>query len=606
MPGSWNYFFDPGGKFAILRIAVPPFQHTGHMKKIGLTTGIPPLIIIGALIVIFPIFTFMTLDRINRQKDRNVRLLLEKGSALVRAFEAASYTGMAGHQWTEDMIKNLLVETAALPDIAYLFVVDRAGKILIHDEPGKAGLHYGENLNLESVVKDNRTGWRIVEQEGGEKVFEMYKPFAPLGSGRSSWGGRMGMMGRGHMHAKAVEHADSYKNTIIFLGLDMEVLVQADRADTRHAVMMAAVLALIGFSGFVLVYMVQRVAQARSSLSRMQVFSENLVENMPMGLLASDTEGQVVSVNPSASRILNLDPGMDPQKLTEALPETIRDLMAPVPENMKVSEREIRLMSPGGGEMVLAVVTSPLRDRENGAQGGLLLFRDITELSRLKDEMEENRRLAAIGRLAAGVAHEIRNPLSSLKGYAFLFKEVFDKGSENYGIAEVMINEVDRLNRVVSELVELARPVAVSSRPVDLSKLVEEIAGQLSFEKGAEEVEIKTRIDSDLPEVNADADRLRQVLLNLGLNAIEAMDDGGHLDIGLSRMDGEVALSVSDTGCGMTEEQRHEIFQPYFSTKLSGTGLGLAIVNNIVKAHNGRIEVESEPGRTRFTVFLPL
>jgi len=204
------------------------------------------------------------------------------------------------------------------------------------------------------------------------------------------------------------------------------------------------------------------------------------------------------------------------------------------------------------------------------------------------------------------VAHEIRNPLSSLKGYAFLFKEVFDKGSENYGIAEVMINEVDRLNRVVSELVELARPVAVSSRPVDLSKLVEEIAGQLSFEKGAEEVEIKTRIDSDLPEVNADADRLRQVLLNLGLNAIEAMDDGGHLDIGLSRMDGEVALSVSDTGCGMTEEQRHEIFQPYFSTKLSGTGLGLAIVNNIVKAHNGRIEVESEPGRTRFTVFLPL
>jgi len=577
-----------------------------HMKKLPLATGIPPLIIIGALIVIFPIFTFMTLDRINRQKERNVRLLLEKGSALARAFEAATYTGMAGHQWTEEMIKTLLAETAALPDIAYLFVVDASGKILIHDEPEKVGLSYGRELNLEALVKDGRTGWRILEQ-GGEKVFEMYKPFSPVDQGRVTRGRRMGMMGHGHMHAMAVQHADSYEDTIIFLGLDMEVIVQADRADTRHAVMMAVVLALIGFSGFVLVYMVQRVAQARSSLSRMRVFSENLVENMPMGLVASDRAGRVVSVNPAAVRILNLDPETAPRELTAALPEKIREMLVPVPETTGVSECEIRLPDPGGAEMVLEAVTSPLLDRENDEQGGLLLFRDTTELSRLKEEMEENRRLAAIGRLAAGVAHEIRNPLSSLKGYAFLFKEVFDAGSENYGIAQVMIKEVDRLNRVVSELVALAKPVTVSSRPVDLLQIAEEIAGQLAYEQGSEGVEIKTHIQGDLPRVNADADRIRQVLLNLGLNAIEAMEDGGRLDIDLWQGDGEVGLRVSDTGCGMPEAQRQDIFQPYFTTKLSGTGLGLAIVSNIVKAHSGRIEVESAPGQgTRFTVFLPL
>ncbi len=217
--------------------------------------------------------------------------------------------------------------------------------------------------------------------------------------------------------------------------------------------------------------------------------------------------------------------------------------------------------------------------------------------------------MASLGQLVAGVAHEIRNPLSSLKGYATFFKEVFDPETENYTIADVMTKEVDRLNRVVSELVELAKPVAVSGNPVDLSDLIRESVQLVAYEPDAGKVEIKTELDDGLPRVHADADRLKQVLLNLYLNALQAMEGTGTLDIALQKGSDEdtVVIRISDTGCGVKDEMLTDIFEPYFTTKLSGTGLGLAIVQNIIKAHNGTVQAESRPGKgTTFTITLPI
>jgi two-component system sensor histidine kinase HydH len=141
------------------------------MKKIKLTTGIPPLILIGTMIVLFPIFAFMTIDRINKQKAQSIKLLVEKSTALIRAFEAGTYTGMMSPQWTNMAMENLLTETAALPDIAYLFVVNKRGKILVHSQKEKAGSIYDQKLNLENVIEEKKTGWRILKNENGIKVF---------------------------------------------------------------------------------------------------------------------------------------------------------------------------------------------------------------------------------------------------------------------------------------------------------------------------------------------------------------------------------------------------------------------------------------------------
>ncbi|WP_020586786.1 ATP-binding protein [Desulfobacter curvatus] len=577
------------------------------MNKFKLTTEIPPLILIGTIIVLFPIFTFMTIDRINRQKNQNIRLLFEKSTALIRAFEAGTYTGMMNMQWSTVAMENLLSETATLPDIVYLFIVDQDGKILVHSQKEKIGGNYGRDLDLKAVIAENKTGWRIIEDQKKHKVFEVHKKFSPINTGRLKGSNPMMSM-HGRMHGNMFKHIDSYEDTIIFVGLDMALISSADRNDTQHAIMMGVILALIGLTGFLLVFIVQRYGQTRSTLSRIQIFSDNLVENMPIGLVAADHNNQVISINPTAFTILNIPTDINTKRIGALLPNEVKNLLETVPGKKSLIEKEVTLKKDGNPEITLDALVSPLFDKEGNSLGTLLILRDKTELHRLRTEMEQNKRLAAIGRLAAGVAHEIRNPLSSLKGYATFFKEIFDRDSENFTIADTMTKEVDRLNRVVGELVELAKPIAVSGNPVDLEALISECLQLIAYEPNAEHIEIKTDIEPGLPRIHADGDRLKQVLLNLCLNALQAMENSGILTLKMYNDDSDenIVIEVSDTGCGINQEDLSDIFEPYFTTKLSGTGLGLAIVHNIVKAHKGRIETVSNPGSgTVFKIFLP-
>ncbi len=577
------------------------------MKKFKFTTKIPPLILIGTIIVLFPIFSYMTIDRINKQKSQSISLLVEKSTALIRAFEAGTYTGMMNMGWTRNAMENLLRETAALPDISYLFIVNKNGTVLAHNQKEKEGQIYGRDLDLTKIINSKRTGWRIKKDGKENKVFEVYKKFSPVKGEKSN--DSTGMMSMHQkMHGGQFNDADGYDNTVIFVGLDMQLIEQADKGDTQHSIMMAVILALIGFTGLILVFIVQRYAATRSSLSRIQIFSDNLVENMPVGLIATDTNKQIISVNPAAKSILNIQSTRGRQNLNAALPVELESLLQSIDKEKNLVEKEIHIDGLKEQSIILEVIASPLYDKEGISLGSLLILRDKTELNRLKIEMEQNKRLAAIGRLAAGVAHEIRNPLSSLKGYATFFKEIFDKSSENYTIADVMIKEVDRLNRVVSELVELTKPVTMSGKPVNIQSLIQESIKLMGYEAEMKNIEIKTDLDPDVPQIYADTDRLKQVLLNLYLNAIQSMKGSGTLGIRLfqNQSDQTVRITVSDTGTGIKKEDLPDIFEPYFTTKLSGTGLGLAIVHNIVKAHKGEINAKSEPGKgTCFTLILP-
>ncbi|MCP4673807.1 MAG: PAS domain-containing protein [Desulfobacula sp.] len=578
------------------------------MKKLRFTTGIPPLILIGTIIVLFPIFTFMTIDRINKQKAQSIKLLLEKSTALIRAFEAGTYTGMMNMQWTNIAMENLLTETATLPDISYLFIVNKAGKILVHNQKEKTGIRYDQDLDLNTVINENKTGWRIIKDQKGKKVFEVYKSFSLKNLDRSTGSNSMMAMHQ-KMHANAFQHAAMYKDAVIFVGLDMESITIADKNDTQHAIMMGIILALIGLTGFVLVFIVQRYSQARSNLSRMQIFSDTLLENMPVGLIATDINNQIISVNPSATSILNIQTDFNSHGIDTILPNEIKNMLADISGKKNVVEKEIKLKNSHKSEIILEAIASPLHDKEGNSLGNLLILRDKTELRLLKTEMEQNKRLASIGRLAAGVAHEIRNPLSSLKGYATFFKEIFDHDSENFTIADTMTKEVDRLDRVVGELGELAKPIAVSGNLVDIKALVLESLQLIVYEPDAENIDVKTEVESNLPQIHADTDRLKQMLLNLYLNAIQAMENSGELTVKLkkSTSDENIIINISDTGCGIKAEDLSHIFDPYFTTKLSGTGLGLSIVHSIINAHKGRVDVESNPGKgSIFTISLPI
>jgi len=227
----------------------------------------------------------------------------------------------------------------------------------------------------------------------------------------------------------------------------------------------------------------------------------------------------------------------------------------------------------------------------------------------LRREVERSQRLASVGRLAAGVAHEIRNPLSSIKGFATYFKQRYQNVPEDQQTAGIMIQEVDRLNRVVSQLLEFARPVTVSPKPTSFKTLLEDSLKLIERQAKDKHITVNIRNSTPIDEVKIDPDRINQVLLNLYLNAIDAMEPGGQLKIDVtgSGENNGLKIRVSDTGHGISHEDLSRIFDPYFTTKTSGTGLGLAIAHNIIEAMGGAVEVDSKPGKgTTFTLIVPI
>jgi len=206
------------------------------------------------------------------------------------------------------------------------------------------------------------------------------------------------------------------------------------------------------------------------------------------------------------------------------------------------------------------------------------------------------------------VAHEIRNPLSSIKGFATYFRQRYGGVPDDAKVADIMIQEVDRLNRVITELLEFSRPMALKRKETDLAGLTRQVLGTVEGQARDRGIAVQADLPPGLPEAFIDPDRITQVFLNLFLNALAAMERGGILSVGIARQDERfLRVAVSDTGMGIRKEDLGRVFDPYFTTKPSGTGLGLAIVHRIVEAHGGEIRLESKPGKgTTFTIVLPV
>jgi two-component system sensor histidine kinase HydH len=273
----------------------------------------------------------------------------------------------------------------------------------------------------------------------------------------------------------------------------------------------------------------------------------------------------------------------------------------------EVIEKELDCTVGDGKIVPLEIGASLLEDENRTSLGYVILFKDLTEVRSLRREIERSRRLASVGRLAAGVAHEIRNPLSSIKGFATYFKERYQDSPQDQKTADIMISEVDRLNRVVGQLLEFSRPVPVSPQPTSLKNFVADSVRLIEHQAAEKDITVNTLISAKINEAIVDPDRLNQVLLNLYLNAIESMEPGGKLDVKLAeKEDNRIEIKVSDTGCGIAGKDLPRIFDPYFTTKSTGTGLGLAIAHNIMEAMGGQIGVQSRPGHgTVFNLTIP-
>ena len=265
------------------------------------------------------------------------------------------------------------------------------------------------------------------------------------------------------------------------------------------------------------------------------------------------------------------------------------------------------ILRHGEEQQYISVRGGHVNEGYEGRLGSLMFLRDLTEVRRLEAEVRRREKLAAVGNLAAGVAHELRNPLSSIKGYATYFGGRFPEGSADREAAQVMVKEVERLNRAIGDLIGLSRPTDIRPRMTGMRRLIGDTLRLIGQDAANHKVAIRFDAPEVLPDVAIDPDRMRQVILNLCLNGLEAMPDGGELFLSLHPEPDALRLEIRDTGVGIAPDALPHIFDPYFTTKGQGTGLGLATVHKIMEAHGGSISVTSEPGQGAvFRLLLPL
>ena len=569
-----------------------------------LWVGISPWIIIGAVVILVPIFIFMTQQSLNRQRAYTTKLLVEKSAALIRSFEAGARTGI-GLKWGHFQLQKLLMETAQQPDIDYLIVTDTHGTILADSDPSLIGEKYGTDLDLRSVSRSKQLQWRQVPNTEGADTFEIYRQFTSARENIQEDQGRI--RPDAPLPSQKEERDTLSAGLVIFVGLDMGPIEAARAEDTRNTILIAVVFLLIGISGIISLLLAQGYRSARSSLSRVQAFSDNLVENMPMGLVAMDRESRIIAFNQTAEFVLRKTAGeVIGQMAEDVLPEACRDLLRTLAVEKQIIAKEIDCFLTDGRTIPLEVIATVLEE-EDGARGVVVLFRDITEIKQLKKEIAQSQRLASLGSLAAGVAHEIRNPLSSIKGFATYFKERYRDNPDDSQTADIMVQEVDRLNRVIGQLLDYARPMTMNRRETAIQTVIQHALRMIESQAREKGVVIQTELQADVVAVLIDPDRIKQVFLNLYLNAIGAMEGGGILSVALLSMtDRRIRIEARDTGVGIDPKDLDRIFDPYFTTKSSGTGLGLAIVQKIIEAHRGEIQVASTPGLgTTVSVILP-
>ncbi len=352
---------------------------------------------------------------------------------------------------------------------------------------------------------------------------------------------------------------------------------------------------------------------------------EGLVSGLPDALVGVDTELRVILWNPAAEDLLGRSARrVLGRTLKEVFsPETslVRHLTDTLATGESRSESSAVVEGLDGRPVHVSVVTAPLAGRSGAVTSAVAVVRDISRLRQLEAEVRRGETLAAAGQMAIGLAHEIRNPLSAIRGAAQLMQRELGDEARWGEYTSVLLKEVTRVNSIIEMLLDVGRPVTLRPVPLNVHQLLERVALLLEVEAASRRITFVRRYDPSLPPILADEDRIMQVFHNLVRNAIEAMPGGGRLtlvtrlsmnplfakvDLGQGQRS-MAEIQIADEGAGISEETRAKLFTPFFTTKERGLGLGLALCHRIVDEHRGAIQVTSEPGRgTAMSCFLPI
>lgn len=591
-----------------------------------------PWLLAAAIGILLGIVIFFTVNNLQRERRLITEGLFHRGMSVIRFVGAGTRASMMmGNVPAATQMQHLVEQAAGESGILYIAVVDDQGRILAHSDRQQVGTTLDHPL-LQSTEMPPRGRYQILERPTApHKVFEVISVFRPF-QGRGPFAGRhRGMMAPGGEArngngpgsgpgewcrqtpmAGAQPSPDAFAESqtrFIVVGLDMSEEEKVIRQDLYHILFISLAILLVGIGSWMALLAAQGYRTAQQTIQYIQAFTGLIISRLPVGIIATDQAGLIKTFNAQAAELTGIaaEAALN-RRATEVLPPHLIAFFSPTKNDEELLDRELGALA-AGKNLTLHASSVPVYDENAAAIGRVLLLHDLTRIKTLEKEMRKHERLVSLGKMAAGVAHEVRNPLSSIKGLAALLGSRFVEESEERHSAALLIQEVERLNRAITELLNFAKPLPLNRESFDLERLLTDSLALIASDAAVLGVTTRHHLEDPMPPIVGDRDRLNQVLLNLYLNSLQAMEQGGALTVTarMGEKEGTVQIVVQDSGSGIAAENLDRIMDPYFTTKPQGSGLGLAMVHKIMEEHGGGVQVTSRLGEgTTVTLTLPV
>ncbi len=487
----------------------------------------------------------------------------------------------------ENVLKDIIV-LLKKEGVSYIDICNDKGVILISTEEERW-------QNVIKIPNPGKINFVNTEDKKGNRILLVIKPF----------------------NLDINEQLDIWKilpirNSCLVVGINLEGYYNRLSQTRRRIILNYSIIMALVLFGIYVIFKLQETYIVKKTLNEMKVYTSKLLETMDNAVISVDNKGNIKTFNRKSEEIFG-------KKKEEVLNKDCQEVL-----NLKINGKcllkecllekknitqEIILEEKGLKKKILDLNTSFLTDKSGEITGIVAVIRDVTEIKNLNEEMARHKRLVALGKLSTGIAHEIRNPLSSIRGLAQFVFNSFSKIDERKEDLNTIIQEVDRLNKLVVQVLDFAKLKKPNLTRFSLNDLIRNIAELFKLEIKDKQIKFNLELSPDISQIQADEDQVRQILMNVIINAIQAIPKKGEIKIKTEKalLNGEPAMKliIEDSGIGIPEKDFTQIFDPFFSTKEKGSGLGLSIVYKLIEAHQGVIKVESKERKgTKFIIFL--
>jgi len=488
--------------------------------------------------------------------------------------------------------QNILKEILILlkkEGVNYIDICTGNGKILLSTEEERRNTY----VNLKNPGKVN---YLTVQDKKGERILQVIKPFQwDIDKQLTIW------------------DILPVRNSYLVVGVNLESYYQRlSQIRSRIIFNYGIIMALVLF-GIYVVYKLQENYIIKKTLNEMKDYTTTLLETMDNAVISIDKNGLIKTFNRKSEEIF-----LKTRK--EVLNKNCQDVLDIKIDNMcllrkailekRNVSREIILKENGFSRKILDISTSFLNNESGEMVGLVAVIRDVTEIKSLNEEVARNNRLASLGKLSAGIAHEIRNPLSSIRGLAQFIGNSFKKDDARREDLDTIIQEVDRLNHLIVQVLDFAKIRKLNITHFSINQLIKKTVELLKIESNNKKIKFHLSLSEEIPNIYADENQIRQILLNIIVNSVQAINFQGDIfvtsEVIQYREKSGVKIMIEDNGTGIPESDIPKVFDPFFTKKETGTGLGLSIVYKLVENHQGEVKIESKEGSgTKFTIILP-